>query len=98
MKRIVLLGMLLVCATGCRCGLISNLFRGAPCNAACTAASCNDCGSHVSSYGSYGSDVVGNEYYGGEVVGDYYGGAVVGDTVVGGSTITSPPMAPIVTD
>ena len=102
MRKIALLGLLVVLGAGCGRGWLP-LFRGAPCNSCAhanpampaPAPGCAPCGSR-SGYGAYEGDVAGVEgYYGAGVVGgDYYNGTVVDGGYIDG-TIVSPSMTPV---
>lgn len=108
MKKLALLGIVLLLSTGCRSGFLSKCRQGAPCRSGCgappaAAPDCNSCcpPSYRSGYGGYEGPMAG-EYYGGDVIGgDYYDGQIVpGSTQmlegvpVEGTTI-SPPMSTI---
>lgn len=60
MKKLLVLGSLLVLATGCGHGSMPNIFRGSSCNGLCSATTpslpsgCDNCTS--SGYESYGSE------------------------------------------
>lgn len=102
MKKIALLGLVLVSSVGCGHGWLPfRSSRGAICrgDAPCATsapADCNGCGT-TAGYPGYEGSVIG-----GESVGDsgYYGGEVIHEGPVGGSfqgrsTITAPPMQSI---
>ncbi len=108
MKRIALLGLIVLFAGCGRCWL--PIFRGAPCHSGCglTAPAlpashetgCVGCANGVSAgYGSYDNEV----YSGGDA---YYDSAVVNNGIVGGvpsgivseGVISSPSMVPLSTN
>lgn len=97
MKRIALLGLLLLLSSGCGRGWLPTR-RGAACNGSCltsapipASAGCNDC---VTGYGAGYSG-----YDSGEIIGDsgYYGSTVTGGydgQIINSGTMVPPSMAP----
>ncbi len=100
MKKHVLLGLVIICTTGCGQGWMPfRPFRGAacrggsPCVGAANvppAADCNGCGS-VQGYpnfegSTFGGDHMGAEYYGGNSL---HGSEVIHDSGLGGSGFQS---------
>ena len=80
MKKLAVLGLLVVLSTGCGRGWLP-LFRGAPCGDTCgaslpaqPAAGCVGCEpGYGTGYSGYEGEVVGNSgYYSGPVIGDSY--------------------------
>ena len=94
MKKLAVLGMLVVLTTGCGRGWLP-IFRGAPCGTAgCVGAAhtlppsihgdCSDCGTNS----------VGYESYPGEVISGVYDGAVIGGGIINDSGYYGESVAP----
>ncbi len=103
MRKLVLLGVGLVLASGCGRGWLP-CFRGAPCNSGVCGApampasydsGCAGCGA-ASGYGDYDGESTSNDGYSNE---GYYGGTVQGGIIDNGyinqGTIVSPSMTPV---
>ena len=100
MKKLTLIGMLVVLSLGCGRSWLP--LRGASCRGGCGQTppapqlpSCDPC-STTSGYANYESEMVtGDTYYGGNVLGgDYYDGTIINGGY-GDGTIVSPSMTPV---
>ncbi len=105
MRKLVLLGVGLVLASGCGRGWLP-CFRGAACNSGICGApampasydsNCAGCGSAASGYGDYEGEAISNEGYSSE---GYYGGGVIQGGVIDNGytnqgTIVSPSMTAV---
>ena len=101
MKRITLLGLLVITSSGCGFGWLPfRPFRGAPCRmgspcvGAAPVAGCGVTAGYPSYEGSYEGAIVEGEVLGGS---GYYGGEIIHDGISGSnfqgrSTIVAPPM------
>lgn len=97
MKKLALLGVLIVMSSGCGRGWLP-MFRGAPCNGnnclpAPMAANCNGCSPATMGYGGYENEFSGGTYYGDE--GGYYDGGIINGGRMIEGTINSPSMSPL---
>lgn len=88
MRKLALLSLVLILSTGCRGGLLSRIFRGAPCGKSCGLSlpaapaqeNCSSCANGTSAgYGSYEGEV----YDSGIVDGGYVDGGIVDGGVMG---------------
>lgn len=108
MKRIALLGLLLLLSSGCGRGWLPTL-RGAACRGGCLTAApaplaantgCADCANgYGAAYNNYDSgEIIGNTvigdtgYYGSAI--DGYNGAIVDGQIIGSGTMVAPSITP----